>query len=124
MAKAKPQFLTTFYTSECETEKREIELAKISWEKFDELSGECVSKMHRNPKGFIVWVMEHYLFLCDLIERFDKGVLPDGIEITDNQVETLGKIVMSYKGGAEPVDGEGTPYIKEVGIPKPKESNE
>ena len=120
MSKAKPQYLTTFYTNECQLEKREVVLSKESWDKLDELSKTCVSELHRNNNNFITWVLEHYLFLCRHIELLDKGVLPDGVEIIDERIETRGKITLSYKGGATPVEGDDTPYIKTVGIPKPK----
>lgn len=117
MAKSKPQYLTTLYTSECELEKREVTLAKDSWEIFDELSKECVSVAHRNPEDFITWVLEHYLYLCKHSEKFDKGVLPDGISIKEEKVESSNKITMAYKGGARS-EGDEIPYIKDVGFQK------
>ena len=118
MATNKGQYLVTGYLSGCELEKREVILAAESWKRFDELSKECVSVTHRNPESYITWVLEHYLYLCKHIERFDKGVLPDGIDIKEGDGDSPHKITIAIKEGAAQSEGDTPPYIKDIDISK------
>ena len=118
MAANKAQYLVTGYLSGCKLEKREVILAAESWERLDELSKECVSVTHRNPTNFITWVLEHYLYLCKHFERFDKGVLPDGIEIKEGDGDSPHKITIAVKEGAAQSEGDTPPYITDIDISK------
>ena len=120
MATNKAQYLVTGYLSGCKLEKREVVLASESWERLDELSKECVSVIHRNPERFITWVLEHYLYLCKHIERFDKGVIPDGIDIKEDDGDSPNKITIAIKAGATQSEGDTPPYIKSIDISKEK----
>ena len=121
MATNKGQYLVTGYLSGCKLEKREVTLAAESWEKFDELSKECVSVTHRTPESYITWVLEHYLYLCKHSENFDKGVLPDGIEIKEDNGSSTKKMTIAVKEGAAQSEGDTPPYIKTIDISKKEE---
>ncbi len=120
MAKNKGQYLVTGYLSGCKLEKREVTLAAESWKKFDELSQECVSVVHRNPENYITWVLEHYLYLCKHIEGFEKGVLPDGLDIEESDGNSLHKITIAVKEGSAQSEGDTPPYITDIDISEKK----
>ena len=122
MATNKGQYLGGTYLSDCKVETREIELASEAWKILDELSKGCVSVNHRDPQSYVTWVLEHYIYLCKKLDGFDKGILPDGIDHSEEDHGAAYMITMVLKPNAvrsvdESTDG-STPQIASVEIKK------
>ena len=120
MATNKGQFLGAIYTNQCQLEVREVELASESWKKLDELAQKCLSTNHRDPSGYIIWLLEHYIYLCERVEGFSQGILPEDADLNERNNTDSGVITVALKKGQQAADPSiKTPvYVSKVKIPK------
>ena len=118
MATNKGQYLGGPYLSHCELGTREVELASESWKILDELSKGCVSTNHQDPQSYLTWVLEHYIYLCKKIDGFDKGVLPDGIDYSEENSDGAHKVTMVLKPNAVHSVDDSPPQLETVEFPK------
>ena len=120
MSTNKGQYLGFAYLSRCELETREVKLAAESWKKLDELSKKCVSTNHRDPENYIRWVLEYYIYLCDKVEGFGEGILPDGLDYSEDDSGSPYIMTMALKEGAVRSVSGDTPKITSIEIKEKK----